>query len=56
LERQRRFVARSAWQLDRDLPTLLMRATSGKRLDKSRLFRPSWFYSIKEVAPVCGFH
>jgi len=29
-----------------DLPTLLMRATSGKQLDKSRLFRPSWFYSM----------
>jgi hypothetical protein len=29
-----------------DLPTLLKRATSGKQLDKSQLFRPSWFYSM----------
>ena len=28
------------------LPTLIQRATSGKTLDKRRLFRPSWFYCL----------
>jgi uncharacterized protein len=31
-----------------DLETILARATSGQSLDKSRVFRPSWFYSIIE--------
>ena len=31
-----------------DLPELFERATAGKQLDRERIFRPSWFYSIIE--------
>jgi predicted RecB family nuclease len=31
-----------------DLETILERATSGKQLDKARIFRPTWFYSLIE--------
>ena len=31
-----------------DLETILERATSGRQLDKTRVFKPSWFYSIIE--------
>ena len=31
-----------------DLETILERAISGRRLDKARIFRPSWFYSMIE--------
>jgi hypothetical protein len=41
-----------------DLQTILNRATSGRSLDKSRMFRPSWFYSmIKDPFWVwCEYH
>jgi uncharacterized protein len=31
-----------------DLETILERATSGRELDKARVFRPSWFYNLIE--------
>jgi predicted RecB family nuclease len=41
-----------------DLQTILNRATSGRSLDKGRMFRPSWFYSmIKDPFWVwCEYH
>jgi hypothetical protein len=41
-----------------DLQTILERATAGRSLDKSRMFGPSWFYSmIKDPFWVwCEYH
>ena len=41
-----------------DLETILERATSGQTLDKGRIFRPSWFYSmIKDPFWIwCEYH